>query len=290
MGLYDIIDEITERQVTKTETGDNRIWGVMVGIVAKNCDPYSTVKSSPPAGTNTGADAMDGRVCVVIPTRDKNANELKWARVAMPSGGSKWGHYFLPEVGDQVLLAFEGGNIEKPYVIGCVQKTSDKFLKDSADEHNQFKRIVTKHGSSIVFEDNKDDENGLKDKITVETAGKKLQVLMDNENEKIRIGDKAKEDYIEMYTKEGSGTLTIQVKSKITIKVGDKITMTLNGESGAVSLKADSIALEGTNKVTAKSDSAVKMEAAQISATANSSLKLESSGAAKLSGSTVSVG
>ena len=286
MGLYDIINEITERQVTKTETGDNRIWGVMVGIVAKNYDPNSTQAG----GSNSGNDAMDGRVCVVIPTRDDSANELKWARVAMPSGGSKWGHYFLPEVGDQVLLAFEGGNIEKPYVIGCIQKAKDQFLKDSVDKDNQFKRIVTKHGSSIVFEDNSGDESGLKDKITIETAQKRHQILLDNENEKIRIADKAKEDFIEMYTKEGSGTLTIQIKSKITIKVGDKITMTMNGESGAVSIQADTIALEGTNRVTAKSDSAIKLEGAQIDASANSSLKLESSGAAKISGSTVSVG
>lgn len=286
MGLYDIIDEITERQVTKTETGDNRIWGVMVGIVAKNFDPNSTASG----GTNSGADAMDGRVCVTIPTRDTNANELKWARVAMPSSGSKWGHYFLPEVGDQVLLAFEGGNIEKPYVIGCIPKTADKFLKDSVDKDNQFKRIVTRHGTSIIFEDNSTDENGLKDKLTLETAGQKLQILMDNENEKIRIGDKAKEDFIEMYTKEGSGTLTVQIKSKIEIKVGDKITMTMNGESGAVSIKADSILLEASNGVTTKSDSAVKMEAPQVAANASSALKLESSGTATVSGSTVSVG
>ena len=286
MGLYDIIDEITERQVTKTETGDNRIWGVMVGIVAKNFDPNSTASG----GANSGADAMDGRVCVTIPTRDTNANELKWARVAMPSSGSKWGHYFLPEVGDQVLLAFEGGNIEKPYVIGCIPKTADKFLKDSVDKDNQFKRIVTRHGTSIIFEDNSTDENGLKDKLTLETAGQKLQILMDNENEKIRIGDKAKEDFIEMYTKEGSGTLTVQIKSKIEIKVGDKITVTLNGESGAVSVKADSILLEGSNGVTTKSDSGVKMEAPQVAANASSALKLESSGTATVSGSTVSVG
>ena len=286
MGLYDIIDEITERQVTKTETGDNRIWGVMVGIVAKNFDPNSTASG----GANSGADAMDGRVCVTIPTRYVNANELKWARVAMPSSGSKWGHYFLPEVGDQVLLAFEGGNIEKPYVIGCIPKTADKFLKDSVDKDNQFKRIVTRHGTSIIFEDNSTDENGLKDKLTLETAGQKLQILMDNENEKIRIGDKAKEDFIEMYTKEGSGTLTVQIKSKIDIKVGDKITVTLNGESGAVSVKADSIQLEGANGVTTKSDSAVKMEAPQVAANASSALKMESSGTATVSGSTVSVG
>lgn len=286
MGLYDIIDEITERQVTKTETGDNRIWGVMVGIVAKNYDPNSSASG----GSNSGTDAMDGRVCVTIPTRDKDANELKWARVAMPSGGSKWGHYFLPEVGDQVLLAFEGGNIEKPYVIGCIQKSSDSFLKKAVDKDNQFKKIMTRHGSHITFEDNKEDENGQKDKLTIETAQHMLQIKMDNENEKIRIGDKAKEDFIEMYTKEGSGTLTIKAKSKITIQVGDKITMTMNGESGAVSIKADSISLEGTNKVTAKSDNSVKLEAAQVAAKASSNLKLESSGTAALQGSTVSVG
>ena len=35
MGLYDIIVEFTERQVTKTETGDNRVWGEKRGIVAR---------------------------------------------------------------------------------------------------------------------------------------------------------------------------------------------------------------------------------------------------------------
>lgn len=92
MGLYDEIDRITEKQIMKTETGDNRIFGVMLGIVAKNYDKN-----------------MPGRVCVTIPVRDQEANELKWARVSMPSSGSKWGHYFLPEVGDMVLLAFEKG-------------------------------------------------------------------------------------------------------------------------------------------------------------------------------------
>jgi uncharacterized protein involved in type VI secretion and phage assembly len=286
MGLYDVIDEITQRQVLKTESGDNRIWGVMVGIVAKNFDPNSSVGG----GSQSGADAMDGRVCVTIPTRDKDANELKWARVAMPSSGSKWGHYFLPEVGDQVLLAFEGGNIEKPYVIGCIPKVNDKFLKKSVDKDNQYKRIVTRHGTSIIFEDNSGNDDGEKDKLTLETAGKKLQILMDNENEKIRIGDKAKEDFIEMYTKEGSGTLQVKIKSKITFQVGDKITVTMNGESGAVSIKADSILLEGANGVKSKSDSAVKMEAPQVSANASSALKLESAGTATVSGSTVSVG
>ena len=149
MGLYDVLDDIAARQVTKTETGDNRIFGVVLGLVTKNYDKN-----------------MPGRVCVAIPSRDKDANELLWARVAMPSSGKDWGHYFLPEVGDQVLLVFEQGNIERPYIIGCIPKTADGFLKKQVDEKNQFKAITTKHGSTITFEDNAEDKKGKKDKIS----------------------------------------------------------------------------------------------------------------------------
>ena len=74
MGLYDIMDEIAARQVTKSETGDNRILGVLTGIVAKNYDQQ-----------------MPGRICVQIPVRDSEANEQKWARVAMPYSGTNRG-------------------------------------------------------------------------------------------------------------------------------------------------------------------------------------------------------
>jgi uncharacterized protein involved in type VI secretion and phage assembly len=97
MALYDIIDEIAGKKVTKSDTGDTRINGIIIGLVAKNYDKD-----------------MPGRVCVTVPTRDKEANELQWARLIQPSSGTGWGHYFLPEAGDQVALAFEGGNIEKP--------------------------------------------------------------------------------------------------------------------------------------------------------------------------------
>ena len=64
MSFYDMIGEISDRQATKTETGDTRINGVVVGIVAKNYDKD-----------------MPGRVCVTIPTRDNKANELQLALI-----------------------------------------------------------------------------------------------------------------------------------------------------------------------------------------------------------------
>ena len=102
---------------------------------------------------------MPGRVCVTIPTRDEKANELQWARQVVPGSGKNWGYYFLPEVGDQVLLAFEGGNIEKPYIIGCVPKDDSQLLSKTVDENNQYKRIMTKNGNAVIFEDNKDGAN-----------------------------------------------------------------------------------------------------------------------------------
>jgi uncharacterized protein involved in type VI secretion and phage assembly len=270
MGLYDIIGEISERNVTKSETGDVRLIGVVVGTVANNYHKD-----------------MPGRICVTIPTRDKDRNELKWARLASPSGGNRWGHYFLPEVGDQVLLAFEGGNIEKPYVIGNVFKDSQNFITGAADEDNQFKRITTKNGSTISFEDNKKGE-GENDKILIETAGKAHSLLFDNENKLIRFSDKDKKNTVELKT--GDGNISIKAASGLTIKVGDTITLTLNGETGAVKIDCSELSVKAGNQIKANSDGMMKLSAAQVSMEASSMFKAESGGMTKIGGKPIKIG
>ena len=270
MGLFDVIDDIAEKQVMKTDTGDNRIFGVVVGRIAKNYDKD-----------------MPGRVCVCVPVRDQDANELKWARVAMPSGGSGWGHYFLPEAGDQVLLAFEQGNIEKPYVIGCIPKDSDQILKKSVDEDNQYKKIVTRNGNTIYFEDNKEG-SGDKDKIRITTAGGGHRIELDNENKMILLSDEEGTNLIRMKT--GDGQMEITAEKKLTNKVGDNIELILNGSNGAVSLKASKINIEANGNIEAKANSAMKMQAGNVSVEANASLKLSSSGLAGLSGTPIKLG
>ena len=44
--------------------------------------------------------------------------ESRWARVAVPFAGSLRGTYFVPEVDDEVLVAFRNGDLDQPYVIG----------------------------------------------------------------------------------------------------------------------------------------------------------------------------
>ena len=270
MSLYDMIDGISAREAVKTSTGDTLITGVVIGTVAKNYDKD-----------------MPGRVCVLIPTRDKERNELKWARVAQVSGGPGWGHYFLPEVDDQVLLAFEGGSIEKPYVIGCVPRDNFKFLTGSADEHNQIKRVVTRNGSTVTFEDNKEGDGG-KDKIRVETAGQAHTLLMDNENKVIRVTDKDKRNCIELKTEDGE--MTVKAASRLTIQVGDTIKIICNGESGGLKITASDITLEASNQLKAKCDGMTAVEAAQIKIEASSMMKTGSNGMTQITGSPIKIG
>lgn len=272
MGLYDIMDEIAAKQVTKSETGDNRILGVVVGIIAKNYD-----------------QKMPGRVCVQIPVRDDEANELQWARVAMPSSGKKWGHYFLPEVGDQVLLAFEQGNIEKPYVIGCVPKDNNPFLTKAVQEKNQYKKLVTKNGSTIQFEDCEDEE-GAKDKISIYTPAQAHRLLLDNENKQIVLGDKDGKNQIAIKSEDGSGRIDIKTEKKLTIAVGDNIELTLNADSGTVSMKCGKLRVEASDGVELETNGKLGLSGGNVSMEAASMMKVSSSGTTSIGGAPIKIG
>ncbi|MDR1797878.1 MAG: phage baseplate assembly protein V [Clostridiales Family XIII bacterium] len=270
MALYDIIDEIAERQVTKSDTGDPRVPGALVGVVAKNYDKD-----------------MPGRVCVTIPVRENEANELQWVRLAHPSGGDSWGHYFLPEVGDQVLLVFEGGNIEKPYIVGCVAKDKDKFLSGSVDKDNVKKRIVTKHGSQLLFEDAKEGD-GDKDRLTLATAKGQHTLLMDNDKGLIELRDQKGENAVVIKSK--NGQMSVKAKSRLEILVGDGIKITMNGETGAINIDCKQLNVKAGQKVAVKTDGMLKEEAGQISAKASSIYKLESGGMVSIAGAPIKVG
>lgn len=264
MGLFDVMEDIAAKNVTKTETGDNRIFGVVVGTVVSNY-----------------AQEMPGRVCVSLPARDAEANELKWARVAMPYSGSIWGHYFLPEVGDEVLVVFEQGNIEKPYIIGAIPKDKDKFLKQSADENNQYKRIVTRHGSQIKFTDSGEQggENGEKDKIEIITPEGAHSITLDNDKKAITITDKEGKNRIEMLTEKGQ--MTIKAEKKLSIEIGDDLKFVLNGSSGTAELKAKKFKVSEADGIEMVASKSFKATAATAT--------MEGSSAAKISGGPVTI-
>lgn len=270
MGLYDIIDEIAEKQVMKTETGDNRIFGVVLGVVTDNYDA-----------------AMKGRVCVTVPVRDENANNLKWARVAMLSSGKEWGHYFLPEIGDQVLLVFEQGNIEKPYVIGCIPKESDKFFKSTVQQNNELKRIVTKHGSTLEFEDAVQGD-GEEDRIALYTPGNKHKLVLDNQKKQILLSDEKGENEVELRTE--TGEMRVKAKSKLRIEVGDSVSIVMNGDKGSVSIECNKLKVKAQDSIDMNSNAKGKIAAANLTLSASTAFKAESGGTAQISGTPISIG
>lgn len=270
MALFDIIDSVSEKQVTKTEFGDERIYGTVVGIVAENY-----------------AQEMPGRLCVTVPVRNTDANQIKWAKMVMPYMGAGWGIYFLPEKGDQVLLIFEDGNIEKPYVIGCIPKDKDRFLKKTADEHNQIKQIQTRNGSRITFRDD-ENEDGAKDKITIATAQDEHHIDIDNEMDKISIYDKEKKCLVELCTEQGA--MKIHAQQRLELTVGDTIKIVMNGDSGKIKIETDDMTVNASKKIQLEADGNVKISGRQVSTEATSMLKNESSGMLSLAGKPIKMG
>src|SRR5437868_3604561 len=103
MNLFDLLVESEERG-----TMAGRISGVVVGVVTNN--------QGDPDGL--------GRVKVKFPWLS-NEEESFWARVAAPMAGKERGFYFLPEVEDEVLVAFEQGDVRFPYVVGSLWNGKD---------------------------------------------------------------------------------------------------------------------------------------------------------------------
>ena len=104
----------------------------------------------------------------------------------------------------------------------------------------------------------------------------------------IRISDKKKENMVELKTE--AGEMTVKCKSRLTVQVGDSIKITLNGESGSVSVSAKEFSVKTSGSVQLKTDSMLKLEGAQFNAKASSVFKVESSGMVNVSGSTIKLG
>lgn len=270
MPFFDVVDDVARHQIEKNAMGDNRIMGALVCTVTKNYDKEK-----------------QGFIQVNITTRDYDESKLVWARMAFPYVGQKWGEYFVPEVGDQVIVVFEQGSIERAFVIGSVPKTNSNFVSKAFDENNDIKRIITRNGNKIDILDNHEGE-GDKDKITITTSKDGHKFELDNDKKLMLLSDKDGKNKIEIKTEDGN--MTILAEKKLTIKVGDNIKLFMNGSNGTVTLEASKFKLETTNSIEIKSNNRVSIEGGNVSASGNSMLKLSSSGPVSVEGTPVKLG
>ncbi len=120
-------------------------------------------------------------------------SETAWARMTTPSAGSGRGFMFMPEIGDEVLVAFEHGDPERPYIVGALWNGVDGapregFLEEEGMDtvgsnevqvpkdvaRNDIKRIVTKSGHRIQLVDVEGKES-----IVISTPGGQIIQLID---------------------------------------------------------------------------------------------------------------
>lgn len=83
-----------------------------------------------------------------------------WLRMAQPYAGGGKGFSFIPEIGEEVMVDFEGGNAERPYVKGTLYNgvgDPDSAWLPNNNSSNQVKAIRTRNGHTIEIHDEGED-------------------------------------------------------------------------------------------------------------------------------------
>jgi phage baseplate assembly protein V len=191
----------------------DRFYGVVVGVVSNNQDPDNL-----------------HRVKVRFPWLSKDV-ESNWARVAAPMAGNGRGAYFLPEVDDEVLVAFEHGQVDHPFVIGSLWNGRDGAPESNADGENNHRTIRSRSGHVVRLNDR--------------SGGETIEII-----------DKSGKNRVIIDTSKNS--ITIEADSDITIKSSTgKLTMQANGiemksQAGISAQAAQSIDLKASAQVSVK--------------------------------------
>jgi len=132
--------------------------GVFPAVVVNNVDPENL-----------------GRVRVRLPQGGAPGQQDSgtWARMATLMAGKNRGTWFIPDVNDEVLVAFEAGDMRRPYVIGCLWSATNS-PPETMDTNNNKKLLRSRNGVKITL----DDQSG-QESFVVETPGGQRVTLKD---------------------------------------------------------------------------------------------------------------
>jgi phage baseplate assembly protein V len=158
--------EIYERLLGAGGTG-GLFHGVAIGIVSNNKDP----------------DGL-GRLKAKLPWLSEE-HETDWIRMAVPMAGAQRGFWFLPEVDDEVLIAFQHGSPQAPVVIGALWNGKDKPPGNNSDGKNNVRSLTSRSGHVVRLTDTKGEEKveivdkSGKNSIVVDTAKNTITITAD---------------------------------------------------------------------------------------------------------------
>lgn len=158
-----------------------------------------------------------GRVRVQFDWQSKSGGGMMtpWLRMAQPYAGGGKGFSFIPEIGEEVMVDFEGGNAERPYVKGTLYNgvgNPDSAWVPQGNRSNKIKAIRTRNGHTIEIHDEGNDGY-------------------------IRIYDSGKENYILTFSTdkklirlESTGNIELYAKKDIIMHAGHDITATADND------------------------------------------------------------
>ena len=189
----------------------NRVFGPVIGIVSNNKD----------------SEGKMNRVKVKMPALGDNV-ESNWARVVTPMTGNGYGAQYIPEINDEVLVMFENGDIDYPYVIGGLWNGKDKVVKDSAsvvggDGKVNQRIFKTRTGHTVTFDDSED-----KPSISIVDNTEKNHIIFDSKKNVLTIHTEkdinidAPNGVIKMTAKNIEMTATENIKSTATQNYSDE--------------------------------------------------------------------
>jgi len=186
--MFDIQDELDLAVERK------RLYGVYVGQVTDIKDPDG-----------------QGRIKVKLPwSPDSDAGYEVWARLAVLMAGNNRGSWFIPDARDEVLVAFEGGDPRRPYVVGALWNGSDKPPETMDGSGNNYKKVIrSRNGVRITLDDTDGQET-----LTLQTPGGQQVQIKDGPGVveiKDSNGNTIKLD---------SSGVTIRASAKVTVQAG----------------------------------------------------------------------
>lgn len=227
--------------------------------------PYFSQRIQDPVIETQNAKVTDnidpdglGRVKVHFIWQEDGKN-TPWIRVLSSSSGKDKGFYFIPEIDDDVLVSFEDGNPNKPFVLGAV------FHKDTKpglwkDDKNYKKGLKTKSGNEILFVD-----EGGKEMIKIQQKDAKNEILI---------------------TLEGDGKISLKTKGDMLFKADKSITMEAGEEIKFTSQKGTTMkALE----FSLETQKAIEAKGLDIKMQANKNVEVKATAELKLEGLTASL-
>ena len=185
--------------------GGPPIFGVVVALVTNNDDPDKA-----------------GRVKLKFPWLS-DSYESDWARMTQVGAGPDSGVSFLPHVNDEVLVAFEFGDVRRPIVMGCLHNGKDRpRLGADLLDNGRVKRrgIVSRKGHRFVLFDD-DSKSG----IALITSDGKIKVSLNETRGEIHLTCEGR------IRVESKGDLTLTSQQGVTIQAGTQLQM--KGGGGA---------------------------------------------------------